>query len=328
MAKEIRSCIPSIEKVRFVSSGTESTMSALRLARGYTKKSYCIKFIGNYHGHADPFLVKAGSGVLSLGESSSLGVLKETVQHTICLPYNDVAAVEEVFKNNKDIAAVIVEPIAANMGVVPAKKEFLEALRFQTKKTGALLIFDEVITGFRVGLGGATEYFGITPDLICLGKIIGGGLPLAAFGGKEEIMDLLSPIGPVYQAGTLSGNPLALCAGLATIKRLKQDGFYSLLEKKTEDLLAPFSGLEDLFCIQRVGSLFTVFFGVREVISHEDLCLLSKESFLSFYHFLFERGVYFSPAQQEANFVSLAHNEEAICYTKQVISDFITYRKG
>lgn len=322
MAQEISSCMPSIEKIRFVSSGTEATMSALRLARGYTNKSYCIKFIGNYHGHADSFLVKAGSGVLSLAESSSLGVLKETVQHTICLPYNDVGAVQKIFADNKEIAAVIVEPIAANMGVVPATKEFLEALRFETTKAGALLIFDEVITGFRVGLGGAQELFGITPDLTCLGKIIGGGLPLAAFGGKKEIMDLLAPLGGVYQAGTLSGNPLALSAGLATLAHLKEKNFYVSLEEKAAKLLEPLLELEDRLCIQRVGSFFTVFFGVKKVKNHQDLSLLSSEEFCDFYHFLFDRGVYFSPAQQEASFLSAAHDDEVLSYTRDVLEEF------
>lgn len=323
MAKEIASCMPSMEKIRFVSSGTEATMSALRLARGYTGKSYCIKFIGNYHGHADPFLVKAGSGVLSLAESSSLGVPSETIQHTICLPYNDVAAIEKIFAENKEIAAVIVEPIAANMGVVPAKKEFLEALRFETAKAGALLIFDEVITGFRVGLGGAQEYFGITPDLTCLGKIIGGGLPLAAFGGKAAIMDLLAPLGGVYQAGTLSGNPLALSAGLAILKYLKEPDFYSLLEQKTKHLLEPLIQSQEKLSVQRIGSFFTVFFGVDKVESHHDLPFLSADAFRDFYHFLFQRGIYFSPAQQEASFLSAAHDEKALSYTRNVLEEFV-----
>ena len=323
MAKEIASCMPSMEKTRFVSSGTEATMSALRLARGYTGKSYCIKFIGNYHGHADPFLVKAGSGVLSLAESSSLGVPSETIQHTICLPYNDVAAIEKIFAENKEIAAVIVEPIAANMGVVPAKKEFLEALRFETAKAGAVLIFDEVITGFRVGLGGAQEYFGITPDLTCLGKIIGGGLPLAAFGGKAEIMDLLAPLGGVYQAGTLSGNPLALSAGLATVKYLKEPDFYSSLEQKTKYLLEPLMQSQEKLSVQTIGSFFTVFFGVDKVESHHDLPLLSADAFRDFYHFLFQRGIYFSPAQQEASFLSASHDEKALSYTRNVLEEFV-----
>ncbi|MES2199023.1 MAG: glutamate-1-semialdehyde 2,1-aminomutase, partial [Chlamydiota bacterium] len=316
MASEITSCMPSLEKIRFVSSGTEATMSALRLARGYTKRSYFIKFIGNYHGHADPFLVKAGSGVSFLPESSSLGVPEETIRYTISLPYNDAEAVKKAFSTYKDIAAVIVEPIAANMGVVPGTKEFLDTLRSETTKAGALLIFDEVITGFRVELNGAQGYYGIEPDLTCLGKIIGGGLPLAAFGGKREIMDLLSPLGGVYQAGTLSGNPLALAAGLATIKQLKVPLFYETLESKAKALLDPLLELintrKSNVCIHRVGSFFTVFFGVKQVSCQEDLKGLDPFLFKQFYHYLFERGIYFSPAQQEACFISFSHSEESL----------------
>lgn len=326
MASQIISCMPSIEKIRFVSSGTEATMSALRLARGYTKRSYFIKFNGNYHGHADPFLVRAGSGVSFLPESSSLGVPEETVQYTISLPYNDVEAVKKAFATYKDIAAVIVEPIAANMGVVPGTKEFLMTLRSETKKAGALLIFDEVITGFRVGLSGAQGYYGIEPDLTCLGKIIGGGLPLAAFGGRKEIMDLLSPLGGVYQAGTLSGNPLALAAGLATIKKLQAPLFYETLENKTKDLLAPFidwiDAHESPVCVQRVGSFFTIFFGVRKVSCQEDLKGLDPLLFKQFYHHLFKRGIYFSPAQQEACFISFLHSQQSLERTREVLLEF------
>jgi glutamate-1-semialdehyde 2,1-aminomutase len=326
MAEEITSSMPSLEKIRFVSSGTEATMSALRLARGYTKKSYFIKFNGNYHGHADPFLVRAGSGVSFLPESSSLGVPEEMVRYTISLPYNDVEAIKKAFVEYVDVAAVIVEPVAANMGVIPATKEFLEALRAETTKAGALLIFDEVITGFRVGLSGAQGYYNIEPDLTCLGKIVGGGLPLAAFGGKREIMDLLSPIGGVYQAGTLSGNPLALAAGLATIKELKTPFFYETLEKKAKELLAPFIHFIDTHksnvCVHRVGSFFTIFFGVREASCQEDLKSLDPVLFKQFYHYLFNRGIYFSPAQPEACFVSLVHSDESLKKTQKVLLDF------
>ena len=326
MAKEITSVMPSLEKIRFVSSGTEATMSALRLARGYTKRSYFIKFNGNYHGHADPFLVRAGSGVSFLAASSSLGVPEETVKYTISLPYNDVEAVKKAFLTYKDIAAVIVEPIAANMGVVPGTQEFLEALRVETRKAGALLIFDEVITGFRVGLGGAQGYYNIEPDLTCLGKIIGGGLPLAAFGGKKEIMDFLAPIGGVYQAGTLSGNPLALAAGLATLKELKTSLFYETLESKAKALLDPVADWINIHksnvCLHRVGSFFTIFFGVKKVSSLEDLKKLDPFLFKQFYHYLFERGIYFSPAQQEACFISLLHTEESLQKTQEVLLEF------
>jgi len=325
-AERISSHMPSIEKIRFVSSGTEATMSALRLARGYTKRSHYIKFIGNYHGHADPFLVRAGSGVGFLPEASSLGVPKETIDYAICLPYNDSDAVKKAFRDNPSIAAVIVEPIAANMGVIPGEKVFLETLREETKKAGAVLIFDEVITGFRVGLGGSGEYFGIKPDLTCLGKIIGGGLPLAAFGGKKEIMDLLSPLGGVYQAGTLSGNPLALVAGLRTLEELCTPSFYRTLEEKAKVFLDPFidkireTGKK--VCVKRVGSFFTVFFGVNEVRNHEDLKLLDSDLFRKFYHYLFHNGIYFSPAQQEACFVSSAHTTLSLLKTKEVLLGF------
>ncbi|MBS0627429.1 MAG: glutamate-1-semialdehyde 2,1-aminomutase, partial [Verrucomicrobia bacterium] len=315
-------CMPSLEKIRFVSSGTEATMSALRLARGYTKRSYFIKFNGNYHGHADPFLVKAGSGVCFLPKASSLGVPEETIEYTISLPYNDIEAVEKAFATCDDIAAVIVEPIAANMGVIPATQEFLETLRFLTQKAGALLIFDEVITGFRVGLGGAQGYYNIKPDLTCLGKIIGGGLPLAAFGGKKEIMDLLSPLGGVYQAGTLSGNPLALAAGLATIQELQTPLFYENLESKTKSLLAPLDRYKKSLCVHRIGSFFTLFWGVSKASCQEDLKDLDPSLFKQFYHYLFERGIYFSPAQQEACFVSSAHSEESLMRTQKVLIEF------
>lgn len=322
MAQKITSCMPSLEKIRFVSSGTEATMSALRLARGYTKRSYFIKFNGNYHGHADPFLVKAGSGVCFLPKASSLGVPEETIEYTISLPYNDIEAVKSAFVTYKDIAAVIVEPIAANMGVVPATQEFLEALRSETEKAGALLIFDEVITGFRVGLGGAQGYYNIKPDLTCLGKIIGGGLPLAAFGGKKEIMDLLAPLGGVYQAGTLSGNPLALAAGLATIKELQIPFFYENLENKTKALLEPLDPYKKNLCVHCVGSFFTIFFGVEKVACQEDLKRLDASLFKQFYHYLFERGIYFSPAQQEACFISSAHSEASLKKTQEVLVEF------
>lgn len=326
MACQITLLMPSIEKIRFVSSGTEATMSALRLARGYTKRSYVIKFNGNYHGHADPFLVQAGSGVSFLLESSSLGVPEETVKYTISLPYNDVEAVKKAFCTYKDIAAVIVEPIAANMGVVPGTKEFLQTLRNETKKAGALLIFDEVITGFRVGLGGAQSHYNIIPDLTCLGKIVGGGLPLAAFGGKREIMDLLAPLGGVYQAGTLSGNPLALAAGLAALKQIQMPFFYETLERKTKALLDPFIHWIDLHksnvCVHRIGSFFTLFFGVRKVTCQEDLKGLDPVLFKQFYHYLFHRGIYFSPAQQEACFLSSIHSDESLKRTQEVLLEF------
>jgi len=312
LAKTISTSMPSIEKIRFVSSGTEATMSALRVARGYTKRSLFVKFVGNYHGHADPFLVRAGSGVLLLPQATSLGVPQESIQHTVCLPYNDPQSVKDLFSTRKDIAAAIVEPIATNMGLVPGTREFLETLREETRKTGTLLIFDEVVTGFRMGLGGAQGLFGITPDLTCLGKIIGGGLPCAAFGGRQEVMDLLAPLGGVYQAGTLSGNPLAMAAGLATLSQLQQEGIYVSLQKKTEDLLTPIHKLlseQEGVTLQQIESCFTLFFA-------------KQERFQAFYRFLLARGIYFPPSQWETCFVSLAHTQESLAKTSQAMMDF------
>ncbi len=326
MAEKISLHMPSIEKIRFVSSGTEATMSALRLARGFTGKSKVIKFNGNYHGHADPFLVKAGSGVSFLLNSSSLGVPKGAVEDTISLPYNDIEAVKRAFREHSDVGVVIVEPVAANMGLIEGSKEFLQTLRLETEKAGALLVFDEVVSGFRFGLGGIQGKWGIKPDLTCLGKIIGGGLPAAAFGGRAEVMDFLAPMGPVYQAGTLSGNPLALAAGLAVLEELEKPFFYEELEKKTEKLLLP---IEDFIrvtkkniAVNRIGSSFTLFFGVNKVNCQEDLQGLNHKMFVDFYHHMFEKGVYFSPAQQEVCFTSSSHKEESIVRTTEEMLKF------
>jgi len=329
--KELASCIishiPSIEKIRFVSSGTEATMSAIRLARAVSKKPTFIKFNGCYHGHSDALLVKAGSGVSFLPGSSSQGVTDESISHTISLPFNDIKAFKDVMQSRSDVGAVIVEPIAANMGLIPGSKLFLETLREETTKSGAILIFDEVISGFRVGLGGAQELFGIIPDLTCLGKIIGGGLPAAAFGGKAFLMDHLAPLGGVYQAGTLSGNPLAMRAGLATLQELERPFFYQELQNKADLLLGQ---VEDLIktrnlpiCLKRQGSLFTFFFGVKEVSAKEDLVNLDSSLFLKFYSHLFSKGIYFSPSQWEACFISSAHTEESLIYTRDVILFFL-----
>lgn len=313
MARSIVQAVPSIEKVRLVSSGTEATMSALRLARGYTGKNVFIKCVGNYHGHADPFLVRAGSGAALLPEATSLGIPKESIQNTLCIPYNDSKSVKAVFSARSDIAAVIVEPIAANMGLVPATQEFLIALREETKKAGALLVFDEVVSGFRFGLGGAQREYGIDPDLTCLGKILGGGLPLAAFGGKQEIMDLLAPLGGVYQAGTLSGNPLALSAGLATLSFLQDSHAYRSLQEKADFLLMPIEEklrkIEGI-SLNRKGSCFTFFFQ-------------ETEHFKVFYRFLLERGIYFPPSQWETCFLSLVHTEESLIKTRQAVMEFL-----
>jgi len=327
LAELITSNMPSIEKIRFVSSGTEATMSAIRLARAASKKPVFIKFNGCYHGHSDALLVKAGSGVNSLPDSSSQGVTTESVSHTISLPYNDIEAVQEVFRCRSDIGCVIVEPIAGNMGLVPATQEFLEVLREETEKAGAILIFDEVISGFRVGLGGAQEFYGIEPDLTCLGKIIGGGLPAAAFGGKSSLMDLLAPLGHVYQAGTLSGNPLAMKAGIATLKELQDPSFYQDLQEKVDFLLEP---IEDFLeernlkvCLKRQGSFFTFFFGIKDASSKEDLSDMDHGVFKRFFNHLFSRGIYFPPSPWEVCFLSSAHTKESLFYTQNSILSFL-----
>ncbi len=324
LAELIKSCIPSIEKVRLVNSGTEATMSAIRLARAYTGRKKIIKFEGCYHGHVDSLLVKAGSGLATFGIPASPGIPEELTKHTISLPYNDFEAVKQAFKEyEKEIAAVIVEPVAANMGVIPPKKGFLELLRELTSEHGSLLIFDEVITGFRLGLSGAQGAFGITPDLTCLGKIIGGGLPVGAYGGKAEIMEMVAPEGPVYQAGTLSGNPIAVAAGIATIKELLKPGTYEKLEalaKLLEEGLKEI--LEELklpYRVHRVASMLTLFFTDKEVIDFETALSSDTEKFARFWQEMVKRGVYLPPSQFEAWFVSLAHGEEEIEDTLEAV---------
>lgn len=332
LARKIVELIDSIEKIRFVSSGTEATMSAARLARGFTKRDVIVKFTGNYHGHADFFLVQAGSGVIGITPtSSSAGIPENVVKHTICLPYNDSAAFIAFMKDplyRGQIAAVIVEPIACNMGVVPATREFLQTLRNETSKIGALLIFDEVITGFRVGLEGAQGLYGIRPDLTCFGKIIGGGFPAAAFGGRQDIMDHLAPLGPVYQAGTLSGNPVAMEAGLMSIQLLEKKGFYEELERKTNLITEPVKDLiskKNLpICVQQVGSLFTLFFGRHEVRNMEEGSRLDLERFAQFFRYMFTNGVYIPPWQYEAWFVSSAHQDKHLIKTRDLILKFFT----
>ncbi len=326
-ARKILSHFPSMEKLRFVSSGTEATMTAIRVARGYTGKPVIIKFNGNYHGHSDSLLVRAGSGVSYLPEASSLGIPSEMVQNTISLPYNDVDAIRRVFSTRTDIAGVILEPVAANMGLVPASKEFLEVLREETAKADTLLIFDEVISGFRIGLSGAQGHYGIIPDMTCLGKILGGGFPAAALGAKAAIMDVLAPIGAVYQAGTLSGNPVAMQAGLSVLSHLEQDGFYTALQKKADRLLNP---IEEWIhqhrpnvCLHRLGSMFTLFFGVNKVEKREDLFAADLAAFQRFFHSLFHQGIYLSPSQFEAHFLSSAHTEEHIDKTREAILAFL-----
>ena len=324
LAEKVNALMPNIEMMRFVSSGTEATMSAIRLARGYTMRDIVIKFNGNYHGHADFLLVKAGSGVMELANASSKGIPSESVCHTLCLPYNDCEAVKQAFyQYGNKIACVILEPVAGNMGVVPASQQFINTIRSETQKNGSLLIFDEVITGFRVAKGGAQELYQIVPDLTCLGKIVGGGLPAAVFGGKRLIMEHLAPLGAVYQAGTLSGNPLAMVAGLKALELLSVPGFYKELERKASLLLDPIefyikeNGLN--CCIQRVGSMFTLFFGKKEVNNAEEASNLDFPAFAHFFRALFDQGIYLPPLQQEAWFVSMAHTDEHLLETQDKI---------
>lgn len=334
LARKIIEMMPAIEKIRFVSSGTEATMSVARLARGFTKRDIIIKFSGHYHGHADFFLVQAGSGVFGLSPtSSSAGIPDDIVKHTICLPFNDIDTCRTVFHEahlRDKIAAVILEPIAGNMGLVPASPQFLQMLREETGKIGALLIFDEVISGFRVGPGGAQELYNITPDLTCLGKIMGGGLPAAAFGGRRDIMDYLAPLGPVYQAGTLSGNPLAMEAGLTALNMLSTPKFYEDLERKTNILTKPIKDAlaqkKAMACVQQVGSMFTLFFGLRSVSHMDDAHKLDTNTYASLFRFLFANGVYIPPSQHEAWFVSTAHSEEHLVRTRDLILEFIRTR--
>ena len=321
LAELIALAVPSIEKVRLVNSGTEATMSALRLARGFTGRDLTIKFEGCYHGHVDSLLVKAGSGMATLGIADTAGVPKAFAETTIALPFNSIAAAEQAFTERGDkIAAVIVEPVAGNMGCVPPVPGFLEALRELTARHGALLIFDEVMTGFRVALGGAQQLYGIQPDLTTLGKIIGGGLPLAAYGGRAEIMRKIAPLGPVYQAGTLSGNPLAVAAGLATLRYLMaHPEIYETLDARSAQLTA---WTPPGVTINRVGSMFTYFFTSDPVTDWDSAKKCDTQRFGKFFHFLLERGVYIAPSQFEAGFVSAAHTEEDIARTVNAAREF------
>ena len=317
LARLIRRAFPSIEKVRLVSSGTEAAMSAVRLARGVTGRDKIVKFEGCYHGHADPMLVKAGSGALTFGQPDSPGIPKDTAKHTLTAAYNDAASVRRLFeKNPGQIAAVIVEPIPGNMGVVLPAPGFLDELREITRTAGALLIFDEVITGFRVAFGGAQETFGISPDLTVLGKIIGGGLPVGAFGGKRDVMAILSPEGPVYQAGTLSGNPLAVAAGIAALTELSKKGTYRKLAEKSDYLG---EGLQGVFrktgvptWTNRVGSMWTTFFQEGPVVDYATAKKSDTSAYARYFHGMLDRGVYLAPSQFEAGFVSLAHTRRDI----------------
>jgi len=320
-AELISRIVPSMEMTRLVNSGTEATMSALRLARGFTGRDLTIKFEGCYHGHVDSLLVKAGSGMATLGIADTAGVPKGFAETTIALPYNSIAAVEQAFAEQGDrIAAVIVEPVVGNMGCVPPVPGFLEALRDLTTRHGALLIFDEVMTGFRVALGGAQQRFGIRPDLTTLGKIAGAGLPLAVYGGRADIMKKIAPVGPVYQAGTLSGNPLAVSAGLAMLRYLiAHPEVYDTLEARSAQLTA---FAPPGVTVNRAGSMFTLFFTPDPVTDWQSAKRSDTARFGKFFHFLLERGVYIAPSQFEAGFVSAAHSEEDIRQTVEAVREF------
>ena len=322
LAEIVLSAFPHMQKVRFVSSGTEATMSAIRLARAYTKRKYIVKFEGCYHGHADALLVRAGSGVATLGIPGSAGVPEEFTQFTLALPFNDTDALEEAFKKFRhQIACVIVEPVAGNMGCVPPARGYLEGLRAITERDKTLLIFDEVMTGFRLAFGGAQELYAIHPDLTTMGKIIGGGLPVGAYGGPSEIMDLVAPLGPVYQAGTLSGNPLAMAAGLATLRHLKEHKkeIYPRLDKLSGELAAGVAlaakeaGVP--ICYNRVGSMFTWFFAPCPVTDWNSAAKSDTEAFGRFFRAMLDNGVYLPPSQFEAAFLSAAHTDEDIQQT-------------
>jgi glutamate-1-semialdehyde 2,1-aminomutase len=320
LAELVCRSVPSIEKLRLVSSGTEATMSAIRLARAFTGRSKLVKFDGCYHGHSDGLLVKAGSGIATLGLPDSPGVPATFARETLVAPFNDTVSVEKLFdRYGKNIAAVIVEPVCGNMGVIPPLTGFLTGLKKITRAEGALLIFDEVITGFRVALGGAQELYKIRPDLTCLGKILGGGLPLAAFGGRREMMDLLAPKGPVYQAGTLSGNPLAVAAGLTTLKVLARRGAYSVLEDLGKRMEEGFRRTLDnrgiKGAVNRVGSMLTLFFGVESVQNAADARQCNRDQFARYFHGMLRRGIYLPPAPFEAAFISLAHTRTHIDQT-------------
>lgn len=319
MAERIIRLVPSIERVRMVSSGTEATMSAIRLARGYTGREAFVKFAGNYHGHGDSFLIKAGSGAITLGIPNSPGITAGTAKDTLMAEYNNLASVEALFREKgSEIAAVILEPVAGNMGVVVPDRAFLQGLRDITTKYGALLIFDEVITGFRLAKGGAQEYFGIKPDLTTLGKIIGGGLPVGAYGGRREIMDMIAPVGPVYQAGTLSGNPLAMAAGIAMLSMIEEtQDLYSEMERKASRLEEGIrrnlgaTGVNGV--INRVGSMMTLFFTTGKQVTNLDEAMTSDTAqYSEYFRLSLESGIYLAPSQFECLFVSYAHTDEEI----------------
>jgi glutamate-1-semialdehyde 2,1-aminomutase len=323
LAQLIHECMPSIEMVRLVNSGTEATMSALRVARGFTGRDLTIKFEGCYHGHVDSLLVKAGSGMATLGIADTAGVPEAFAATTIALPFNSLAAVEKAFADHPNkIAAVIVEPVVGNMGCVPPVPGFLEGLREITARHGALLIFDEVMTGFRLALGGAQQRFGIRPDLTTLGKIVGGGMPLAAYGGRADIMNKIAPVGPIYQAGTLSGNPMAVSAGIAMLRYLKSHpDVYDIVESRAAQLT---SNVPAGITVNRVGSMFTFFFTTEPVTDWESAKRADTGRFRQFFHWMLDRGIYMAPSQFEAGFLSAAHSEQDITRTVEAAQQYFS----
>ena len=326
LAERVRDAFPSMERLRFVNSGTEATMSAIRVARGFTDRDTLVKFEGNYHGHADHLLVSAGSAVANISTASSAGVPDDFTKHTVCLPYNDVAALQRYFsEHGNHVAAVILEPVACNMGVVVPTEEFLNAVRLLTNQYGAVLIFDEVITGFRLAYGGAQQRFGITPDMTTVGKIVGGGYPAAAFGGRADIMALLAPDGPVYQAGTLSGNPVAMAAGLATLHQLATPGFYDQLEKRSSQFIAELQQIirDKDIQLNHCGSMFTLFFNPDPVRNFTDARRSNQERFTRYFQRMLAHGIYVSPSQFEGNFISECHTDEILEYVLKSIKESI-----
>lgn len=325
MAELINTLVPSMEQVRLVSSGTEATMSAIRVARGFTKRNKIIKFEGCYHGHADALLVKAGSGLLTFGEPSSAGVPPEVAAHTLTLDYNNSQMLKDTFASIGDeIACVILEPVVGNMNLIVPHQEFLQTLRDLCTQHGTVLIFDEVMTGFRVALGGAQALYGITPDMTTLGKVIGGGLPVGAFGGRKDIMSVLAPLGPVYQAGTLSGNPVAVTAGLTTLKLIQAPGFYDKLTAQTSKLMAGMKQAAQqagvTFSAQSVGGMFGLYFSASNPTSYAEMMLADKNAFNKFFHSMLDSGIYLGPSAFEAGFVSAAHTDADIEQTVQAAS--------